>query len=314
MERLPNLIIIGAQKCGTSSLHYYLSLHPEVFMSHHKELNFFNEECNWGKGLDWYKSNFPVKEGVKIYGESFPRYTIYPKFKGVSERMYKIIPQAKLIYLVRNPVERLLSQYTDRVRGRLEERSFEEVFNKELVTSGESDYIWISKYYMQLKQFLKYYSPTQILIVNVEDLKNERVSVLKKVFEFLGISKDFSCPQFFEEKNVSGRKRKRGVLKIPRHYLLRKYEKNKFFGKLLNLLTFNFIKKRIEQINQNQEKVEKPVLTRKDYDKLITIFRSDIKKIEEFSGCDFSAWFNYADKNNGKELLKERLRSLGYIS
>jgi len=92
--QLPNLIVIGAQKSGTTSLHHYLSLHPEIMMSKHKELNYFNEELNWKKGLAWYKSHF-IGE-AKIYGESSPHYTFYPLYKGVAQRMYSIIPEAKL--------------------------------------------------------------------------------------------------------------------------------------------------------------------------------------------------------------------------
>ncbi len=95
---LPNLIIIGAQKCATTSLHYYLSLHPHIFMSREKELNFFIFERNSHKGIEWYKSNFVIK--ANISGESSPDCTNYPFFDGVPERMYSVVPKAKLIYII----------------------------------------------------------------------------------------------------------------------------------------------------------------------------------------------------------------------
>jgi hypothetical protein len=67
---LPNLIIIGAMKCATTSLHYYLNLHPEILMSEEKQLDFFISELNWNKGIEWYESNFTDK--AKIYGETSP--------------------------------------------------------------------------------------------------------------------------------------------------------------------------------------------------------------------------------------------------
>jgi hypothetical protein len=76
---LPNLVVIGGAKCGTTSLHHYLSLHPEIFMSHPKELDFFIEEANWNKGIRWYESKFKAP-GKVIRGESSPRYTRYPTF------------------------------------------------------------------------------------------------------------------------------------------------------------------------------------------------------------------------------------------
>ena len=106
---LPNLIIIGAMKCGTSALHQYLDQHPDIAMSKEKELDFFIEDRNWRKGLDWYRSMFP-DSGV-VRGEASPDYTHYPAIPGVPERMHTVVPGAKLIYMVRDPVERMLSQY-----------------------------------------------------------------------------------------------------------------------------------------------------------------------------------------------------------
>jgi hypothetical protein len=89
---LPNLIIIGGMKCGTTGLHFYLGLHPEVSMSRQKEVNFFVGERNWAKGIEWYKSH--ITGEVKVYGESSPS---YHAGTGVPERMASVVPQAKLI-------------------------------------------------------------------------------------------------------------------------------------------------------------------------------------------------------------------------
>ncbi len=82
---LPNLIVIGGLKCGTTSLHHYLNLHPEIGMSRPKELNFFVEELNWELGADWYRGHFPAD--VAVRGETSPHYTNRPRFEGVAERM-----------------------------------------------------------------------------------------------------------------------------------------------------------------------------------------------------------------------------------
>ena len=78
---MPNLIIIGGLKCGTTSIHHYLGLHPEIQMSKPKELNFFTRELNWDLGLDWYASRFDDR--FKVRGESSPHYTNLPRFSGV---------------------------------------------------------------------------------------------------------------------------------------------------------------------------------------------------------------------------------------
>ena len=77
--------MIGGLKCGTTSLHHYLNLHPEVGMSRPKELNFFVAELNWELGADWYRSHFPADAAVR--GETSPHYTNRPRFEGVAERM-----------------------------------------------------------------------------------------------------------------------------------------------------------------------------------------------------------------------------------
>ena len=106
---LPNLIVIGAERCGTTSLHRYLGAHPEIFMAKSKELDFFVTELSWRKGRGWYEKQF--RNGSRVRGESSPSYTAYPVHEGVAERMAALVPDAKLVYLVRDPIERTLSGY-----------------------------------------------------------------------------------------------------------------------------------------------------------------------------------------------------------
>ena len=105
----PNLVIIGAMKAGTTSLHYYLNLHPEISMSKVKEPAFFIEERNWRKGIKRYSSLFTNQ--TSVVGEASTEYTKYPHFKEVPAKMHSTIPEAKLIYLVRDPIVRILSEY-----------------------------------------------------------------------------------------------------------------------------------------------------------------------------------------------------------
>ena len=121
---LPNLVIIGGMKCGTTSLHYYLSQHPEIYMSRDKELDFFIEEKNWHKGIEWYESQFNVQ--AKVIGETSPNYTCRHCFPGVPKRMNELLPDAKLIYLVRHPIKRIVAHYLHNYSEGLESRDLEE--------------------------------------------------------------------------------------------------------------------------------------------------------------------------------------------
>lgn len=199
---LPNLVIIGAMKCGTTSLHYYLGLHPQIEMSRQKELQFFVEERNWSKGVDWYQSWFP--QDAPVRGEASPHYTTYPKHQGIAERMHTIIPEAKLIYLVRDPIDRLISHYVHYVAENIEDSPLGE----RLHDTGRG-YLDRSRYFMQLKQYLPFYSQNNILVVEQENLRTERQETLRRVFKFLGVDPDFYDPRIHWERHRSSRKRRK---------------------------------------------------------------------------------------------------------
>ena len=122
---LPNLIVIGGLKCGTTSLHHYLNLHPQIAMSRPKELNFFVAELNWELGSEWYASHFDARAASAARPR--PHYTNLPRFAGVAERMRELLGDgARLVYMVRDPIERMLSHYLHNVGGGYESRPIAE--------------------------------------------------------------------------------------------------------------------------------------------------------------------------------------------
>jgi Sulfotransferase domain len=186
---LPNLIVIGAMKAGTTSLHYYLSIHPQIRMSDEKEPSFFTVEKNWHRGVAWYSSLFPGDEPVR--GEASPDYTKYPVIGGVPRRIHDVIPDVRLIYLVREPIERILSHYVDAFSfGRVNR-----TINEELANFEKHHFVNCSRYYMQLEQYLEYFDRTKILVVASEDLRDERQRTMRCIFESLGVD-PFSSPDF----------------------------------------------------------------------------------------------------------------------
>lgn len=205
---LPNLIIIGAMKCGTTSLHSYLSLHPQIQMSKTKELNFFAEKYNWHKGLQWYESNFVEHPHKVIYGEASPNYTNYSISPEVPKRMWATIPQAKLIYLVRDPIERMVAHYVHQYSAGRELRKLDEA----LADFQGKSYFQRSLYFAQLKRFLDYYPAAQILVIATEDLRFQRTTTLRKVFDFLGVNPNFYSPIYRLEQHKSSRKRQKTAL------------------------------------------------------------------------------------------------------
>jgi Sulfotransferase domain len=198
---LPNLIVIGAQKCGTSGLHFYLDLHPDIAMSSPKELNFFIEERNWRRGLDWYRAQFDPEGAVR--GESSPNYTTYPHHLGVPERMHGVVPAAKLIFLVRDPLERIAAHWIHNYAKRREKGDLSET-----LLHPNTTYVLRSQYHLQLSQFLNRYPESQVLVLEQDDLRERRSETLREVFTYLGVDPSFHHSRFHRERHRSSRKRR----------------------------------------------------------------------------------------------------------
>jgi len=214
--RLPDFIAVGSIKCGTTSLHYYFSLHPEIHVSHPKELHFFVGEKqqekkipqiqsttgwgNWGKGIDWYRRHFLTSR--KVCGEISPGYVDRDWIQIVVGRMRQFVPGAKVLLLVRQPMDRLWSHYMMlRMQASIRPVSFDEF----VLDPDYSRYRYYSWYGSQLKVLLQHYPSESIKIVETAALEKMREETLRDVFKFLGVDPAFRSEgfkkQMFEGKN-----------------------------------------------------------------------------------------------------------------
>jgi hypothetical protein len=208
---LPNLVIIGAMKCGTTSLHHYLDQHPDVAMSQPKELNFFfgpadaprapvaaqppdRAQGNWHRGPFWYAAHFDPAATVR--GETSPGYTS-PSYPQVADRMAEVIPAAHLVYVVRDPVGRAVSQYWHHRREGSEQRDLADA----LLDPG-SQYLSRGRYAERLAPFLDAFAG-RITIVAQEALRQERRTTLRRLFGSLGVDDRFWSPAMDEQRNAS---------------------------------------------------------------------------------------------------------------
>jgi len=198
---LPNLIIIGAQKCGTSGLHYYLGLHPEVSMSTPKELNFFIAERNWGRGEEWYSRHFDPS--ARCRGEASPNYAAFPQHVGVPERMAAVVPEAKLLYIVRDPLERIAAHYVHNYAKRREKGDL-----RETLLHPNTSYVARSRYFSQLQRFCEHYPRERMLVIENCDLRDRRGETLRTVFDFAGIDAGFQHPKFDQVRHSTSRKKR----------------------------------------------------------------------------------------------------------
>ncbi len=198
---LPNVVVIGAMKSGTTSLRHYLDAHPRVSLAP-GGLNFFIEERNWSKGRAWYESHFDAD--ADILCDASPRYANFPIHRGVAERMANLIPDARLIYLVRDPIERLVSHYRHRVAKGEEHRPFAEAF-PDLETSP---YVVRGLYATQIEEFARYYPLSRIHVLLHEDLRDRRRQTMRAVFEFLGVDGSIESPVFADTWHRTADKRR----------------------------------------------------------------------------------------------------------
>lgn len=202
MGALPNLIIPGFQKCGTSSLHRYLDKHPEISMSRHKEPDFFRTDRNWDRGVDWYRSLFDADAPVR--GESSVNYTALPNSDGVATRMAGLIPDVRLIFCVRDPVERTISAAQHMAR-----LGHEPAPLAEAVLDHDRSFFQRSRYAFQMAPFRDAFPAGQILVVEQRDLLERRRETLRMIFEWLGVDPSFDSPRFDELWEVSAGKGRR---------------------------------------------------------------------------------------------------------
>jgi hypothetical protein len=171
-------------KSGTTSLWHYLRAHPRVFMSPEKEPGFFVEEIRWGLGIEWYTSLFREAGDAIAVGEATTSYTKYPRYPGVPERIAQFMPEARFIYVLRDPVDRIRSHYIHEVA------SGREVLPIDRAVFENPDYLNFSRYAMQLDRYLEHFSPEAFLLIRSEDLRTARFQTMARVLHFLGLDVD----------------------------------------------------------------------------------------------------------------------------
>jgi hypothetical protein len=190
---LPNLIVIGAMKCGTTALHRYLDSHPQIAMTDWKELNFFigddepphdREEDwwqtgQWHRGVEWYASQFDAQTPVR--GESSPGYTSPDHAHAAASRIGEVVPDVRLLYVVRDPVQRAVSQYRHHRRDGTERRPVADA----LLDPG-SQYLSRSRYVERLGPFLDRFPRDQLHIIVQERLSADPRRELERVYAHVG--------------------------------------------------------------------------------------------------------------------------------
>lgn len=198
---LPNFLIIGSQKAGTTSLYHILKQHPQIYMPETKELNFFFKEDAYARGVDAYTAHFADAADQLARGEASPGYICHPE---APARIHELLPDVKLILTVRNPIKRAISQYWDNRRHLNEPLTFAQALDAYLSDDyqpGKIGYFSRGVYMRYIRRYLAYFPREHLLVLPFEEMISSPEDFYRRIFAFLGVDEDFISEDFDEAFN-----------------------------------------------------------------------------------------------------------------
>ena len=296
---LPNFLIIGSQKAGTTSVYNYLKQHPQVFVSPIKETNYFVHVARNPEILPYVpKASLPVRS-LEAYQALFREVSsetaigeashLYLTDPCAADHIRRHLPQARLIAVLRDPVERAFSAYWMRVRDGRETRSFEQAVEDEQqgrfepsLELGGRFYVRTGFYAGHLKPYLRMFDRSRIAIMLFDDLEADATGFMREVFGFLGVDDGFA-PETSVRHNASG---------LPRR------------GLLLPLLHKNVLTRTVRRVLPEalgrraasaqdawrSRQLSKPAMAPEMRRALVAEFRDDIRELQDITGRDLSSW------------------------
>jgi hypothetical protein len=267
-------MIIGAQKSGTTSLANQLAQHPQVCFASNKEPAYFNRTPRWRDGLDAYHALFAPLPG-QICGEASTMYTFQPEWLDTHARLHEYNPELKLVYIMRHPVERIVSHYAFRqVRDRVRLSADEAVL-------ADPAYVNRSRYGVQLRPYIELFGRERIALLVFEEYIKDPRCALRDLAEFLGIE---DAP--FDHVSVEARGATAGTEVLgDRMRQVRRVLKRAGMRTLIPKPVAALVKKRFSRSLET-----KPVLSAATRDVLWRMLEDDVRDVERLLGRTISAW------------------------
>ncbi|MFY0598784.1 MAG: sulfotransferase [Cyclobacteriaceae bacterium] len=304
MKKQPNFMIVGAGKSGTTALYEYLAEHPEVYMSPVKETNFFALEgtqmvdakddpeqmfhypwsvTNWGD----YQALFHRVTDEKAIGEVSPMYLYSP---AAAHRIKELLPNTKIIAILRDPVDRLYSRFMHLAReNRVPSENFEDALDRESIWWKRNDLVQEGFYHQHLSAYYELFDDKQIRVYLYDDLRKEPLKVIQDIYSFIGVDAAFT-PDFSAEYNVSGRIQNRLLDRLIGQNSMIKSGIKKLSPALSNLLSNSEkIKKyvnRLRTANIRKEPLQ-PAIRRQLIDQ---VYSQEINALQDLLQVNLSNW------------------------
>ena len=284
-----DFFIAGAPKAGTTSLYHYLNEHPEISMSSQKEPDYFsdsdiqNEGMYYGKNridtIKKYHALFDDNLESKLKGEASVSYLFY---KNVPQKIKTYNPDAKIIIMLRDPIDRAFSHYLMDYRLGLVSDSFEDIIDQKSVHKNAKlfyqQYVELSEYANQVKRYLDVFNEKEILFIEYEDLKMDVLGIVKKTYLFLGVNQAY----------VPDVNKKHNTYTMPKNRIIRFIYS---FVILRNILSLFFPKNLVDRLRTALFKNDKkPKPLDKTRNRLKQLFINDVNALGEILNKDFSRW------------------------
>jgi len=279
-EILPTFLIGGAPKAGTTFLYHYCKEHPDVCMSSPKETGFFHK--NYDKGLGWFKRHFDHWEGETAIGEASVMTFPTP---GAEQRVADVVPEVRLIFLLRNPIERAYSDYLYNLQqGWIPpDVTFHQMIRGEVDVKGHSGEALINRglYLKHLHRFEKHFKRSRMCIILTRDLKEDPISVVRSVYDFIEVSTNY-LPETMEQRNTTNYIHHKGAYQILRAAW---QPVKRVVG---NIGPVDTVRDRVRSYFFGKD--EKPEMRPEDRAYLRERYESPNERLAEWLGRDLSHW------------------------
>ena len=199
----PDFVVIGAMKCGTSTLQVQLAAQAGVFMTTPKEPNYFSDDDVFARGPDWYAGLFADAPTGALTGEASTHYTKLPTYPETLERMRAALPDLKLVYMIRNPVARAVSHYIHEWTERNADADAEAAFR------SNTAFVDYGCYGMQIAPFIEAYGLDNVLLTSLEGVKADPDGEFARIATFLDLPEGAAWQHDLEAQNVSAARMRR---------------------------------------------------------------------------------------------------------
>lgn len=313
-----DFVIIGAAKAGTTSLYKKLSMHPDIFMCTPKEPEFFARDDVYARGYDWYRALFSTAKDGQICGEASTLYSLIQCFPETPRRMHEFAPSTKIIFVLRNPVDRaysyyvqLLKNYQNSTKDYAVNRTFEECLfpdqyperqcrdkffahfdahHKDIpgTFTGGGNYMSI------IKEYLKFYSKDKLMLIKFEDLVDNIDAVAGNVCDFLELDKNLLIGSGEARENISDDYFSKVDRELKKKNIVNKLKKlpaMEVFSKLMPRMTRRYI---LDWYSKNLINGETAIRPSKMHDNtreyLKTLYLPEVNELEAFWGKSLETW------------------------